>query len=278
MVDPVVNPLLDGVALSPSRANDFLTCPLLFRYRAIDHLPEVPTPSSARGTLVHSVLERLFAERAEHRTVDRATEMIEPTWQDLLATDEQLVGVITEEDSSVWLQSAADLVEGYFALEDPARIEPHATELSVDVNVGEGLRLKGIIDRLDVNPAGLMRVVDYKTGKSPSAHFEQKAQFQMRFYALILWRLRGAVPARLQLMYLGDGQVLHFTTSEQELERFERTLRSLWNAILTNADQHSFRPKRNALCRFCPHRSHCPEGGGTMLELPTRNARSVDGS
>lgn len=47
-------------ALSPSRANDFMQCPLLFRYRVVDRLPEPPSSAAARGTLVHAVLERLY--------------------------------------------------------------------------------------------------------------------------------------------------------------------------------------------------------------------------
>ena len=31
-------------ALSPSRASDFMTCPLLYRFRVIDRIPEPPTP------------------------------------------------------------------------------------------------------------------------------------------------------------------------------------------------------------------------------------------
>src|SRR5579859_2725609 len=49
-----------GPSLSPSRAGDFLTCPLLYRFRVIDRLPEPPSQAATRGTLVHSVLERLF--------------------------------------------------------------------------------------------------------------------------------------------------------------------------------------------------------------------------
>ena len=49
----------DLVALSPSRAADFKACPLLFKFRTIDRLPEPPDPSRARGTIVHAVLERL---------------------------------------------------------------------------------------------------------------------------------------------------------------------------------------------------------------------------
>ena len=55
-------------ALSPSRAGDFMTCPLLYRFRVIDRLPEPPSPAAARGTLVHAVLEHLFDRPARERT------------------------------------------------------------------------------------------------------------------------------------------------------------------------------------------------------------------
>src|SRR5450756_3227373 len=69
-------------------------------------------------------------------------------------------------------------------------------------------QLRGIVDRVDVAPDGAIRVVDYKTGRSPKPGFESGALFQMRFYALVLSRLRGRVPAMLQLVYLGDGTLL----------------------------------------------------------------------
>ncbi len=50
---------LQGV-LSPSRAADFMSCPLKYRFRVIDRLPERPSPAAARGTVVHAVLERLY--------------------------------------------------------------------------------------------------------------------------------------------------------------------------------------------------------------------------
>ena len=55
-------------SLSPSRAADFKTCPLLYRFRTIDRIPEPPTSDQARGTLVHAVLERLFDLPAAERT------------------------------------------------------------------------------------------------------------------------------------------------------------------------------------------------------------------
>ena len=57
-------------SLSPSRAADFKTCPLLYRFRCIDRLPEEPSRAAVRGTLVHSVLESLFDLPSAERTVE----------------------------------------------------------------------------------------------------------------------------------------------------------------------------------------------------------------
>ena len=58
---PAETPAEDATAprrpsLSPSRAADFKTCPLLYRFRTIDRLPEKKSLAAVRGTLVHSVL------------------------------------------------------------------------------------------------------------------------------------------------------------------------------------------------------------------------------
>ena len=80
---------VDGVdvlgALSPSRASDFMTCPLLYRYRTIDRLAEEPSPDALRGTLIHKVLEDLFDLPAATRTPDQARDLLVPTWDTLLA-------------------------------------------------------------------------------------------------------------------------------------------------------------------------------------------------
>src|ERR1700729_4548341 len=65
-------------SLSPSRAGDFLTCPLLYRFRVIDRLPEPPSPAAAPGTLVHAVLERLFDEPAASRAPQTAPSTLAP--------------------------------------------------------------------------------------------------------------------------------------------------------------------------------------------------------
>jgi putative RecB family exonuclease len=257
-------------ALSPSRASDFMQCPLLYRFRVIDKLPEPPSPAAARGTLVHSVLERLFDLPAAGRTLEAAAALVEPQWSALVESEPELADLVDHDDPAAlkaWFEESIGLIERWFALEDPTRLEPAERELYVETDL-DGLTLRGYVDRLDVAPTGEIRVVDYKTGRSPSELFEAKALFQMKFYALVLWRLRGQVPRMLQLVYLGNSEIVRYSPEEADLLATERKLKALWEAIERAATTGDWRPNTSRLCDWCEHRQLCPAWGGTPPPLP----------
>ena len=196
-------------ALSPSRAKDFLQCPLLFRLRTVDGLTEPGSLATHKGTLVHAILERLYDLPARERTPDAAIAMLPEQWEAHRAKSPEVMGLFEEPAQiDTWLGESRDLISSYFHMENPQRLAPAERELFVETEVADGLLIRGFVDRLDIAPDGAMRVVDYKTGKSPSPRFQEEALFQMRFYGLVLWRLRGQAPARLQLLYLKDGRTL----------------------------------------------------------------------
>ena len=246
-----------------------MTCPLLSRFRVIDKLPEPPSPAAARGTLVHAVLERLFDRPRAERTPEVAHALLQPEWDRLMAAEPELTTLFSEADErEKWLQDAVAAVDSYFRLEDPRRLEPADRELYVEAELDSGLRLRGYIDRLDIAPAGDIRVVDYKTGKAPPPDFEARALFQMKFYALVLWRARGTIPRLLQLMYLGDGQVVRYAPDEAGLRATERKVKALWAAIERARADGDWRPRPGRLCDWCAHKALCPEFGGTPPPLP----------
>ncbi|MBG0567433.1 PD-(D/E)XK nuclease family protein [Actinoplanes sp. NEAU-A11] len=386
-----------GPSLSPSRAADFKTCPLLFRFRTIDKLPETPSADQVRGTLVHAVLERLFDLPPVERTPEAAAALVAPEWERLLQQEPALAGLFTEPTSAptavlapdpaalaaeadatglpqpatnphadgqaatrdalaanrpqqpdpapqpaaapddkqqlrpapgpttaadtqqhlypaadapdptadgnglqqpapaipaaradatgqlalvdvpggaevariaAFLASARNLLTGYFAVEDPQRLQPAERETLISTVIGDELLLRGYIDRLDVSPAGDMRVVDYKTGGAPREAFEGRALFQLKFYALVLWRTRGVVPRVLRLLYLKDAEVCDYSPEAGELERFERTLVALSEAIERAKRDRDFRPKPSRLCGWCSHQALCPQFGGTPPPFP----------
>ena len=264
---------MSAPTISPSRAADFKQCPLKYRLRSIDRIPEAPSPAAARGTLVHSVLEELFELPAEQRTPEAAVELLPGCWEAMVRDRPELGEMLREQamGADAWFREAERLVERWFTLEDPSRLEPADRELRVEVE-RDGLVMRGIVDRLDVAPTGEVRVVDYKTGRSPSERFEGQALFQMKFYGLVLWRLTGRVPDLLQLVYLGDGEVVRYAPDEADLRGLERNVRAVHAAIERAIEERTFLPRPSRLCSWCDFKTLCPAFGGTPPEMP----REVD--
>ncbi|GAB7186235.1 RecB family exonuclease [Kitasatospora sp. Ki12] len=279
-----VRPAAPPTGLSPSRAGDFLTCPLLYRLRVIDRLPEPPSAAATRGTLVHAVLERLFDSPAAERTPERALGLLRPQWERLLGERPELGSLFPEDPEDPdgaaltrWLSDAEKLVGQWFRLEDPTRLHPVERELYVETALESGLLLRGYIDRVDVAPTGEVRLVDYKTGRAPSRDFEGKAMFQMKFYALVVWRWKGVIPKRLQLVYLGGGgDVVSYDPDQADLLAVERKLQALWERIGHAVATGDFPATRNRLCDWCDHRASCPEFGGTPPPYPLPLSRTPD--
>ncbi|HEX5741481.1 MAG TPA: PD-(D/E)XK nuclease family protein [Pilimelia sp.] len=255
-------------SLSPSRAADFKTCPLLFRFRSIDRLPERPTVEQARGTLVHAVLEQLFDLPAADRTPQAAAALVAPSWARLCHAQPDLAQAFGTDGPPELLCGARDLLGGYFAVEDPRRLQPAERESLISAVVADALVLRGYVDRLDVAPDGAVRVVDYKTGGAPREAFEARALFQVKFYALVLWRARGVVPRALRLLYLKDAEACDYRPDAEELARFEQTLLALWRAIEAAVAARRFPPTPSRLCDWCHHRAVCPAFGGTPPPFP----------
>ena len=85
------------LALSPSRANDYQQCPLKYRLRAIDRLPEPKTEAQVKGNLVHAVLEEMHAWPREQRTYPAAVKQIKPSWAAMLEKDSTQAEPIEDE-------------------------------------------------------------------------------------------------------------------------------------------------------------------------------------
>lgn len=264
-------PTVRRPALSPSRAADFKQCPLLYRFRAIDRLPEPSSTAQVRGSVVHAALEQLYALPAADRVPETAAALVGPAWDRILAEQPSLADEIEPAMRAELLEQARTLLSGYYRLEDPTRFDPQSCEQRVEVELADGTLLRGFVDRIDVAPTGEMRVVDYKTGKAPPearALAEFKAMFQMKFYAVALLRSRGVLPTRLRLLYLADRQVLDYSPDLAELERFEKTLMAMWRAIRSAGATGAFRPKPSRMCDWCAHHAYCPTFGGTPPPYP----------
>jgi putative RecB family exonuclease len=161
-------------------------------------------------------------------------------------------------DNGAWFQRAEQLLGNYFTLEKPNTFEPTFRELHLEMDLSEKLYLHGYVDRLDVAPTGEVRIVDYKTGKSPKLGWEEKALFQLRVYALLYWKNNGVIPKLLQLIYLGDTRLVKSVPTEADLIKTERILFDIAEDILRAIERNEFRPRPTKLCDWCFFKAICP--------------------
>lgn len=133
------------LALSPSRCGDYLQCPLLFRFRALDRLPEPKTVAQVKGTLVHAVLEEMHKLPREQRLYPAAVKQLKPTWADMCAKDKDLLELVPEEELYDFLVECRSLLRGYFEMENPQGFDAYATEMYVDTVLPNGVPVRGFL-------------------------------------------------------------------------------------------------------------------------------------
>lgn len=244
--------------LSPSRAGDFKACPQLFRFRAIDRLPEPTTVYQARGTTAHLALQRLYDLTPTERTPERLYDLFREAWSELRVTEEfaELFGSVEEERE--WGLESLALLANYLLIEDPALVEPLDRELDMLESLDEDIVIRGILDRIDRLPDGRLIITDYKTGKAPPEPYALPAFFALKIYALLIRRRLGETPAEVRLIYLNGPTVYRIPIEASQLDAMERQLRALWNRINRSLEQNYFPPRPSRLCDYCSFRDRCP--------------------
>jgi putative RecB family exonuclease len=254
--------------LSPSKMSTFKDCALSFRFSAIDHLPEPPSAPAMRGSLVHAALEKLYALPAPDRTLDAALGCLDIASTEFRELPEFAELALGEEDEPAFFAEADRLVRNALILEDPTTIHPIGIELRLEVEL-DGLKLIGIIDRLELDEDGRLVVTDYKTGRAPSERFEQGRLGGVHFYSLLCEELFGQRPAKVQLLHLHEPVTITSYPSEQSARGLRRKVGALWQAVETACEREDFRPKPGPLCNWCSFQAFCPAFGGELPAPPS---------
>jgi putative RecB family exonuclease len=245
-------------SLSPSRAGDFKACPQLFRFRAIERLPEPVTVHQARGTTAHLALQRLFDLPSQDRTADRLHDLFRAAWTELRQTEE-FSGLFESTDAErQWGLESMALLSNYFSLEDPRNIVPLDRELDLVQHLDDQITIHGILDRIDRLPDGRLVITDYKTGKAPPEPYALPAFFALKIYALLVRRLLAETPAEVRLLYLAGPTLYRIPVDDGQLNAMERQLRALWAAINRAIERDLFPPRPGRLCDFCAFQARCP--------------------
>lgn len=256
-------PLRLPSTLTPSKISTFTSCPLAFRFSVLERLPEPPSLPAVRGTIVHRALELLFLHGAEGER-DRATAQawLEEAFAELSQAGGDVAALeLRADERQELLGQAGRLLDHYYEIEDPNLVRPAGIELDIELEM-DGLKLRGIIDRLDVLPGGGFAVVDYKTGRAPRAEQAKSKLSGVHLYALLCEQLLGKRPSAVRLLYLRDRVVVSSEPTDTSMRGVRQRAGAVWKAIERACDQADFRPSPSALCNWCSFQRYCPAFGG----------------
>jgi putative RecB family exonuclease len=243
--------------LSPSRAGDFKACPQLFKFRAIERLPEPTSVHQARGTTAHLALQRLFDDPIAERTPERLFDLFREAWTEIRG-EEEFDGLFNDLDAERgWGLESLELLSNYFAIEDPSTFDPEDRELDMTEDL-DGIVIRGILDRIDRDRDGRLVITDYKTGRAPPERFALPAFFALKIYALLVRKRLGETPKEVRLLYLNGPTLYRLPIEDRHLDAMDVQLRALWAAIDKALASERFPARPGKLCEWCSFQEICP--------------------
>jgi len=265
------------ISLSPSSMGTFTSCSLAFLFGYIERLPEPPSAPASKGTLVHLALQHLLWRQPAERTLEAALADLNRAAGELASHRDFAELELGEEEWAGFHADAEKLVRRYFDIEDPRAVKVLGLELRVTAETRDGVVIRGVIDRLELDEDGELVVTDYKTGSAPSEGWEQRSLAGVHVYSLLCERMFGRRPARVQLLYLSRPERIITTPNDQSLRGVEVKSGAVMRAVRAACARDDFRPRPSALCAFCSFREFCPAFGGRPENAkPTLLARQAE--
>jgi superfamily I DNA/RNA helicase/RecB family exonuclease len=254
------HPILgDVLRLSPSQADSYMTCPRRYALERRLRLSDTFSPYAELGTLVHAALERaetqVVGTGQAHADLDDALRHLDDVWEEADFGTPQL--------DDAWLTHARATITRLYE-SWPGDGEPIALEKRVAAEIG-GVEWVGVIDRLERSRDGI-RVVDYKTTKSPPKVDDVKRSIQLAFYATAVEKEAGEAVAGAE-MWFPRVESRSVTTRTFDMEALPEVMEVL-EAVSRDVLAEVWEPRVNDLCRRCDFQLSCPawaEGKGAYL-------------
>lgn len=267
--------------LSHSKMSVYKECPMKYKLKYIDRLPEKPKHYFAFGNSIHKALEHMYTV-----TPMSLASLLEAFTRDWSASSFLAKGYKTEEEYKAAEKQGLTMLEAYyykyygFSKESIVSAE-YRTTLAIGP-----VSITAIVDRIDSAGApGLVKILDYKTGKNVSREPDQLYLYQKVLesspdFRQLVSRLSGGHPDDVKVGAMG---FLHVPSlGETWLQRAtDEQMKAFWDGVLGIAERirggmFEATPAYKK-CMFCDFVAACParmapsapwKGTGYEPEIP----------
>jgi len=284
--EPERVPIEGPLTLSHSAIDDYLSCPLRYKYSQVLRVPTPPHHSMIYGAALHRAVQEFHSAHARGRVLSEA---------ELIAAFEQAwtsEGFLSREHESARLEAGRDALRRFRAAQlEPGAVIPAWVEREFAFALG-GDRIRGRFDRVDIVPIGeggaeeatavedaalaamaradvvaptlellgreRVTITDYKSGdvRDPAkARQRARDSLQLQIYAMAYEAMTGRLPEAVQLHFLDSGLVGRAEVDPARLEKARATISS----VATGIRARDYTPTPATMtCTYCPFRDICP--------------------
>jgi DNA helicase-2/ATP-dependent DNA helicase PcrA len=236
--------------LSHFQIDDYLTCPLKYKYVHILRVPILPHHSVIYGKALHTAIEYYHAQKinAAPVRIEDVVRVYEGAWKN--------AGFISREHEERRFEGGKEALERFFEREEASGAVPALVEERFSF-VLKSNRIEGRWDRVDRRPEGVV-IVDFKSSdvyQQDAADKRAKDSLQLAIYALAYQKTFGGPPVFMELRFLESGLIGKAEATSKKLLNTENSILEAAGGIRKRA--YPAMPDYMN-CRFCAYAEICP--------------------
>ncbi len=238
------------INLSYFQIDDYLTCPLKYKYVHILRVPILSHHTVLYGKALHDAVQYYHQNKMKGLAV-KADHLLEIFEQSFIKE-----GFFSKEHIRLRLKKGRAALSRFFADQEVSGIVPKVAEKDFSFVIDQN-RVVGRWDRIDERD-GEVSVIDFKSSdvnKSEQANKRAKDSLQLALYGLAYEKIYGQPPDFKELHFLETGLVGRAPFCDKDLEKATKAVRKASEGIRRR--DFGARPSRMN-CLYCAFNQICP--------------------
>ncbi len=238
------------INLTAYKIDDYLTCPLKYRYIHILRVPILQHHSVIYGKILHEVIAEYFHYKMNNKKIslNEILDYYENIWVN--------EGYLTKEHEMERFRDGRKTIENFYKREKSAKKMPSFLEEPFKFIINNS-RISGRFDRLDEDKNEAV-IIDYKSSNitdQKKADKRAKESIQMNLYALAYKEKKDRLPDKVELHFLGSGLVGSAAKNENDISNIQIMIDKV--SIGLRRQNYKAKPTYMA-CQYCPYKQICP--------------------
>ncbi|MFQ5708215.1 MAG: ATP-dependent helicase [bacterium] len=238
------------VSLSHYQIDDYLTCPLKYKYVHILKVPILPHHTVIYGRAIHEAIKEYHRRKMSGREVgvEDLIRVFEKNWLS--------EGFLTREHEEERLRVGRESLTRFYAEQEASPWEPTLIEKDFSFML-QNNRIVGRWDRVDIRD-GEVYIVDFKSSEvhtQEAADRRAQNSLQLFIYAFAYNQIEGQMPKALELHFIETGLVGKTAITEKQVVKFTAKIQEAAQGIRSR----DYTAKPSFLdCKYCAFSEVCP--------------------